>query len=81
MQASFDPDIPGDPNPEDAVLEILQPYQDAHGGEVVFIDDNTASLIVDDREQVATAIEIPAGSWAVSTVSGCDGYDLSAQPE
>lgn len=76
MQASFDPDIPGDPNPEDAVLEAIQPYQDAHGGEIVFIDESTASLVVDDREQVlASAIELPAGGWAVSTFSGCEGYD------
>jgi hypothetical protein len=77
VQGSFDPDIPGDPSPEDAVLERLQAYQDAHGGEIVFIDDNTASLVIDRREQVvATAIEVPAGGWAVSTVSGCEGYDL-----
>lgn len=77
MQASFDPDIPGDPSPEDAVLDVIRPYQDAHGGEIVFIDENTASLLVDDREQVvASAVELPAGGWAVSTVSGCDRYDL-----
>ncbi|MEX0797026.1 MAG: hypothetical protein WD274_10055 [Acidimicrobiia bacterium] len=77
MQASFDPEIPGDPNPGDAALKMLQAYQDGHGGEIVFIDDNTASLLIDDREQVvATAIEVPAGGWAVSTVSGCEGYDL-----
>jgi len=77
MQASFDSDIPGDPNPEDAALKMLQAYQDAHGGEIVFIDDNTASLVVDDREQVVvTAVEVPGGGWAVSTVSGCEGYDL-----
>jgi len=75
MQAGFDPDIPGDPNPEDAALKMLQAYEDAHGGEIVFIVDNTASLVVDDREQVvATAVEVPAGGWAVSTVSGCEGY-------
>jgi len=77
IQGSFDPDIPGDPNPEDAVLEMIQPYQDAHGGEIVFIDDNAASLVIDGREQVvALAIELQAGGWAVSTVSGCEGYDL-----
>ena len=77
IQASFDPDIPGDPDPDDAVLEALRPYQNAHGGEIAFIDENTASLVVDDREQVATsAIELPAGGWAVSTVSGCEGYDI-----
>jgi hypothetical protein len=77
IQASFDPDIPGDPNPDDAVLEALGPYQDARGGEIVFIDENTASLVVEDREQVvASAIAVPAGGWAVSTVSGCEGYDI-----
>lgn len=77
MQAGFDPDVPGDPNPEDAVSDVIQPYHDAHGGEIVYIDDNTASLVVDQREQVVvSASELPAGGWAVSTISGCERYEL-----
>ena len=76
FQGSRDPNSPGHPTPEEAVLEIMQPYQDQHGGELVFIDDNTGSLVVDDREQVvARADAISAGGWFVSGVSGCEGYN------
>lgn len=71
-QASIDPDIAGDPTAEEAVRASLERFLDRYGGEIVMVYEDTGSIVVDEREQVvASAFEVPAGGWAVATVSGC----------
>lgn len=70
-QAGVDGTVPGLPSPEEAVREVLGPYQQSSGGEIV-LDGNTGSLVVEDREQVVVrAIEVPAGGWGVETTTWC----------
>jgi hypothetical protein len=77
MQAGIDPSVPGLPTPEDALRAALEQFQARYGGEIVLIDEKTASLVVDGREQVTTsAIEAPAGGWTVGAVEGCEGFEL-----
>jgi hypothetical protein len=41
---------------------------------VVFVDEDTAWLVVEGREQVvADAHTLPNGWWAVVDVEGCEG--------
>jgi len=76
MQARIDPSIPGEPTPKEALRLALEPSQERYGGEIVFVDEDTASLVVQQREQVtANAVEVPAGGWAVSSVEGCQGHE------
>ena len=77
VQASIDQTIPGNPSAEGAIREVLEHYRERHGGDVVFIDEDTGSLVVGDREQVVVpfAMAIPAGGWAVVSVFGCEGYE------
>ena len=76
MQAGIDPSVPGEPTPEEALRFALEPFQKRYGGEIVFVDEDTASLVVQQRERVtANAVEVPAGGWAVSSVEGCQGYE------
>lgn len=39
------------------------------------IDEDTGSLVVDEREQVvAYASEAPAGGWVATTMTGCGAF-------
>ena len=59
-----------------AVEAYLTPFMEQHGGEIVTVDLNTGSLVIEDREVVTgSANEMPAGGWLVLTGSGCDGFD------
>lgn len=72
QQAMLDSETPGLDRPEEAIELALEPYLQGNDGEIVMIDENTGSLVVDDREQVvANATEVPAGGWAVSAMTGC----------
>ena len=74
-QGSFDPDIPGDATAEEAIQASLAPHQERYGGEII-VNETTGSIVVDGREQVvALATEVPAGGWAVATVSGCGAFN------
>ena len=76
IQATLDLTIPGLPSADEALRSALEPYAQRHGGEIVLIRDEIASLVVQQREQViALASEVPAGGWAVATLAGCDGFD------
>lgn len=71
-QAMFDVDTRGEATPELAVRLDLDRHRERLGGEIVLIDDNTGSLVVDEREQVvAFATAAPAGGWVVATTMGC----------
>ena len=75
IQASLDPTIPGFPSAEEAVRSSLEPYAQRHGGEIILVEDQIGSLVVQQREQViAHSIEAPAGGWAVTTLAGCEGF-------
>jgi len=72
-QASLDAETPGENTPEEAIRLGLERHQERYGGEIVMIDDNTGSLVVDELEQAVTfATEAPAGGWVASTMIGCD---------
>ncbi len=76
IQATLEPTIPGLPSADEALRSALEPYAQRHGGEIVLIQDEIGSLVVQQREQViALASEVPAGGWAVATLAGCDGFD------
>jgi hypothetical protein len=76
QQGSIDPTVPGLPTPGDALLSALQPFLDKHGEKYVSIGEGTASIVVDDREQVvAVATEVDAGGWVVTSISGCQGFE------
>ena len=71
-QAMLDTDARGEDTPELAVRLDLDRHRERYGGEVAMIDENTGSLVVDEREQVvAFATEAPAGGWVVATTMGC----------
>lgn len=71
-QGSLDPDTPGVSTAEEAIRTSLTPHQERYGGEIILVDEDTGSIVVEGREQVvASALEVPAGGWAVATVSGC----------
>ena len=73
---SIDPTVPGLPTADEAVLAIIEPFADRHGGELVVIGEGVTSLVVDGREQVVvTAVEVDAGGWVVTSVSGCQGFE------
>jgi hypothetical protein len=74
-QAGIDGSIPGLSSADAALREVLEPYQERLGGEITTVDESTGSLVVEQREQiVATAIEVPAGGWVVSTTTWCMGF-------
>ncbi|MFQ5523357.1 MAG: hypothetical protein ACE5F5_07240 [Acidimicrobiia bacterium] len=76
MQAGIDPSVTGQPTPEEALRSALEPLVSRYGGEIAFVDDDTASIVVHGREQVtADAAEVPEGGWAVSSVEGCEGFE------
>ena len=76
QEGSIDPTVPGLPRPGDALLSALQPFLDKHGGGFVPTGEGVASVVVDDREQVvAVAIEVDAGGWVVTSISGCQGFE------
>ena len=67
------PDAPGLP-PEEALEEGLRTYSPGPEGEIVFIEDKVASIVVGGREQViAVARRVGANGYVVERVSGC--YD------
>lgn len=72
QQAMLDTETPGENTPEEAVRHGLEPYVERNGGEITMIDEDTGSLVVDEREQVvAYASEAPAGGWVATTMTGC----------
>jgi len=76
MIATLDPTIPGLPSAEEALRSALEPYAQRNGGAIVLIGDNTGSLVVEQREQVVVqSSEVPAGGWAVSSWTGCEGFE------
>jgi hypothetical protein len=63
-------------DPGDAVEAYLSPFMENHGGEIVMVDEDLGSLVVDGAEVVVgLATETPAGGWLVLTGLGCDGFD------
>jgi hypothetical protein len=71
-QGSSGPDTPGASTPEEAIRESLKRYQERYGGEIVLVAEELGSVVVEGREQVvASASQVPAGGWAVASVSGC----------
>ena len=76
IQATLDLTIPGLASADEALQSALEPYAQRHGGEIVLIEDEIGSLVVQQREQVtALARGVPAGGWAVATLSGCDDFE------
>lgn len=74
--ASIDPTIPGLPTPEEALNLALEPFLDLYGGEFTTIGEEVASIVVEGREQVvALVVEVDAGGWATTGISGCVGYE------
>jgi len=77
QQATFDPTIAGLASAKEALRQALRPYEEEYGGAITILDETVGSLVVDHREHVvAIATEVPAGGWAVGTVTGCNGYQL-----
>lgn len=73
---SIDPTVAGATRPDDALQLALEPFLDRYGGEFVVTGEGGASLVLNDREQVvAVAIEVDAGGWVVSSISGCQGFE------
>lgn len=73
---SIDPAVPGFPTIEEAQQAALDPYLDGSGGSIATVGNGLASLVVDDREQVAVvAEEAEAGGWIVAGIVGCEGYE------
>ncbi len=73
----FGPDASSPLTVEEALTAAMEPIVARYGGEVVFVTPTSASLVVDQREQiVVAAVELPAGGWSASRFSGCDGYEV-----
>lgn len=73
QQAMIDAETPGEETSENAIRLALAEYLDTRGGEIVIIDHNTGSLVVDEREQVIAFASIaPGGGWVAATLMGCD---------
>ncbi|MDH3306846.1 MAG: hypothetical protein OEO77_04945 [Acidimicrobiia bacterium] len=76
MDAAASPDAEGAPTAQQALLEYLEPARVDFGGGIVTINETTASLVVDGRDQlVAFASEAPAGGWIVVSAEGCEGFE------
>ena len=70
------PSVPGEPTPKEVLRLTLEPFQKRYGGEIAFADEDTASLVVQQREQVTRQRRgAPCRGWAVSSVEGCQGYE------
>ena len=77
VQGSVREDTAGSPTPQVELEQSLSPYLARHGGEVVVVEDQIGSLVVEGREVVVSiATEAPAGGWIVLTTGGCEGYEI-----
>lgn len=73
----FGPDASSPLTSEEALSAEMEPILARFGGEVVYLTPSSASLVVEQREQIiVTAVELPAGGWAASQFSGCEGYEV-----
>lgn len=76
MTATPEPTAQGTTIASEALEEALEQYLKLHGGEIVFIGERVASLIIDEREQVvARATQLANKTWLVLFVEGCDGFE------
>lgn len=74
-QATFALGAKGELDAQVAIAAALKPFNDRYGGEVVFHDTGTGSLVVGGREQVqARASAVPAGGFLIDVVQHCDGF-------
>jgi hypothetical protein len=73
--ASFAPDAKSEPDARVAIAAALKPFNERYGGEIVYPNTDTGSLVVGGREQVVARVSVaPAGGYLVGGIEHCEGF-------
>lgn len=75
FEADLDPTVPGAPSTDAALAQVLGPFVDKQGGQIVDVREAAKAVVIDGRRIfVVQARPAPAGGFWADTVHYCEPY-------